>query len=46
MLEGSIGRKQKPISFGKPTDHGPLNKLVAFAVIIRTGQVHVHEGRG
>ena len=43
MSEGSGHGKLKPLSVCELTDFSTLNKLVAFAVIIKTGHGHLHE---
>lgn len=45
MFEESSQSKLKPLSVWEPTDFSTLNKLVAFAVVIKTGHEHVHESR-
>lgn len=45
MSEGSGQGKLKPLSVCELTDFSTLNKLVAFAVIIKTGHGHVHESK-
>ena len=45
MSEGSGQGKLKPLSVCELTDFSTLNKLVAFAVIIKTGHGHIHDER-